>query len=284
MASLDQSSFFISFIVFLLIIGLSIWGRGWMRNYALLIGITIGWIVFYLAGKGIMPTLPHALISIPHVFAWGTPYFDAGMTISSILLAFMMVSNLVANISAMAHATSNQEFGQNAFSRGGIIGGVSQIVCSLFSIVGIVPLNSSVGFVRMTGESKMRPLLIASLLLAVISLIPALIDFLSLLPSAVANAAMLATFVQSVGVAFQSIAKETLDERRLTILGITLLFGVGAMFLPASIFQGMPSVVQYVFGNGLLVGTIIVILLEKVWRKKDRKIAETIERNTFHVR
>jgi hypothetical protein len=35
--------------------------------------------------------------------------------------------------------------------------------------------------------------------------------------------------------------------------GITLLISIGLMFLPSTAFQGLPSIIQYVLSNGLLV-------------------------------
>ncbi|MEC2445044.1 xanthine permease, partial [Bacillus cereus] len=47
----------------------------------------------------------------------------------------------------------------------------------------------------------------------------------------------------------------------------TLLISLGIMFLPESAFSGIPSSLQYVLRNGLLVGTVIVILLEQFWKE-----------------
>ncbi|AZV42628.1 xanthine permease [Peribacillus asahii] len=73
-----------------------------------------------------------------------------------------------------------------------------------------------------------------------------------------------------IGIAFQAILKEELDQRRLTILGITLIISIGLMFLPTGIFQDLPSILQYICSNGLLVGTIIVILLEQLWKTNNK--------------
>ncbi|MDI6530116.1 purine/pyrimidine permease [Bacillus mycoides] len=90
--------------------------------------------------------------------------------------------------------------------------------------------------------------------------LPSIVSFISLPPSPIANAAILATFVQIIGISFQSILREELNQRRLTILGVTLLISSGIMFLPESAFSGIPPSLQYIFSNRLLVGTMIVIL------------------------
>jgi xanthine/uracil permease len=76
------------------------------------------------------------------------------------------------------------------------------------------------------------------------------------------------------GTAVRTITEEPLDERRATILGISLVLGVGTMFLPTPFFETFPPAVRYVLENGLLVGTLTVFLLEQIWRKRERLAAD----------
>ncbi|MEC0136765.1 purine/pyrimidine permease [Paenibacillus macerans] len=88
------------------------------------------------------------------------------------------------------------------------------------------------------------------------------------MPAQVANAAMLASFAQMIGIGMRSILKEALDERRLTILGLALSFGTGVMFLPQDLFNTLPALFQYLLGNGVMVGMIVALALEQAWREK----------------
>ena len=76
----------------------------------------------------------------------------------------------------------------------------------------------------------------------------------------------MASFVQLIGIGFHNIKQVPLSERNVTILGVAVLFGSGVMFLPSGALQSLPSVMQYIFGNGLFVGTVVSILLEQIWR------------------
>ncbi|RJS50112.1 purine/pyrimidine permease [Bacillus sp. PK3_68] len=258
----------VSFGVFALVILLSIKGKGWIKSYAMLIGILLGWLLAVLLGETTTTFSKSAsFIKVPEIFAWGSPKLDAGMVTTSVLFTFILVSNTVAAIAAAKQVLpESKEAEKQLINRGSWAGGLSHFMSALVSTIGVVPLPVSAGFIQLTGQQRIKPFLIASLSLSGIALIPAVVNFLALLPSPVASAALLASFVQMIGIAFQSILKEELDQRRLTILGITLLISIGLMFLPAGIFEDLPSVLQYIVSNGLLVGTIIVILLEQLWK------------------
>ena len=260
----------IAFFVFSFIILLSIKGKGWIKSYAVFLGISFGWLLYVLLGK-VTNTAPNSssFVKLPDFFSWGAPRLDAGIIVTSILFTFLLVSNSIAAIAAVKQVASVPGKDEKQTLDCGIwVGGISHFISSLFSTIGIVPLPASAGFIRLTGQKRVRPFLIASIVLSCIALIPSIVNFLSLLPGPIANAALLATFVQMIGIAFQSILHEELDQRRFTILGITLLISIGLMFLPSSAFEGLPPTLQYVCSNGILVGTTIVIILEQLWKER----------------
>ncbi|HVI39379.1 MAG TPA: hypothetical protein VM577_01865 [Anaerovoracaceae bacterium] len=53
-----------------------------------------------------------------------------------------------------------------------------------------------------------------------------------------------------------------------TLIGISLLIGIGAMFSPATTFQKLPSAVAYILPNGLVVGIFIARILDNMLPKK----------------
>ncbi|MCS7462027.1 purine/pyrimidine permease [Paenibacillus doosanensis] len=272
---LDAVTSIVSFGVFIVILVLSVKGTGWLKNYAVFIGIVLGCIAYYALGKS-TELSADAGVGLPALFAWGAPKWDGGMAISAVIIAFILMSNTIASIAAMKQVLNERKDGGEAAAqrreadRSGVVGGVVQLLSGAFSTVGTVPLSSSVGFVRMTGQKKMGPYLSACILLAGVAFVPLLIRLLALLPSPVAYASVMASFVNLVGVGLQSITRNPLDQRRTSILGITLLIGSGAMILPASVFETMPSVFRYVLGNGLILGTMIAVILEQVWRDRQQ--------------
>jgi xanthine/uracil permease len=267
----------ISFAIFILVLALSVWGKGWLKSYAVLIGMVVGSIAFVLFnGSQSMPKTS-SIISLPDVFAWGIPKLDAGMFVSSIMVAFVLISSIIASVAAMLqvfgergseHTNEKEESKKGSLKSSGIISGINTILSSVFSTVGVVPFSVAAGFVRMTGQSRMRPFYIASIALAVISFFPKVYSLLAMLPGPIAYAAMLASFTSMAGIGISSVLKEPLDQRRMTILSTALSLGTGVMFLPQAVFSALPTVLQYVFSNGVMVGMLVALIFEQIWRQK----------------
>ncbi|PEC19481.1 purine/pyrimidine permease [Bacillus cereus] len=266
-SQIDGFTAIIAFSIFLFVIILSNFGKGFVKSYAVLIGLISGWIIFLIAGKVTIPSQVTHFVQLPHIFAWGFPKWNTGMAVSSFVMVCILVSNTVAAIIAINQATIHKAtIEQKQLRDGTWVGGISHIISSVFSTVGVVPLPATAGFIRLTKQKYIRSFLTACVLLVVMSLFPSIIRYLASLPSAVASAVLMASFVQLIGIGLNNIKQVELNERNVTILGVAVLFGCGVMFLPSGALQSLPSVMQYIFGNGLFVGTVVSILLEQIWR------------------
>ncbi|MEM5608641.1 purine/pyrimidine permease [Bacillus toyonensis] len=266
-SQIDGFTAIIAFGIFLFVIILSNFGKGFVKSYAVLIGLISGWIIFLIAGKVTIPSQVTHFVQLPQIFAWGLPKWNTGMAVSSFVMVCILVSNTVAAIIAINQATIHKAtIEQKQLKDGTWVGGISHIISSVFSTVGVVPLPATAGFIRLTKQKYIRSFLLACILLVVMSLFPSIIRYLASLPSAVASAVLMASFVQLIGIGFNNIKQVPMSERNITILGVAVLFGDGVMFLPSGALQSLPSVMQYIFGNGLFVGTVVSILLEQIWR------------------
>ncbi len=265
----------LAFLTFFIVLGLSIFGKGWLGNYAVLIGIVIGWISYSIfVGNDSSRTPDVAGFSVPEWFAWGAPNMDWGVLPIAFITAVILLSNVVASVVA----TSQSVYGKASYSssqinRGSTILGVNHGLVGMFSAIANVPLATSAGFIKMTGQTRKRPFLLASGLLIIIAFFPPIVAWISGIPAPIANAAILATFVQLMGLGLSNVASEPLDSRRLTIIGVSYLFGIGCMFLPMEVFAELPVLIQNLASNGLLVGTILVIVLEQSWRETEKSHA-----------
>ncbi len=268
---MDGVSFLLAIFIFFFIIVLSLKSKGWLKNYAILLGILVGWSLFIIFGKGDRSiSISAEWIKLPEIFPWGVPSLTGGVSVTAILFTFLLVSNTFAAISAAEEAIPNNR-GQfhDRLNRGTWIGGVSHLFSAIFSTIAVVPLPATAGFVRLTKQYRIIPFLFACGIMVVISVSPSIVGLLASLPLPVASAALLATLIEMLGIAIRSLTKQPLNDRNSTIIGVSLLVGIGIMFLPEDIFNGLPSIIQNIGKNGLLVGTFLAIIFEQLWKQKN---------------
>ncbi|MBV7505501.1 purine/pyrimidine permease [Bacillus sp. sid0103] len=268
---LDGVSFLLAILIFFLIIILSAKAKGWLKNYAILLGILAGWISFLIFGKGDQGiSMSSDNIQLPEIFPWGFPTITGGVLVTAILFTFLLISNTIAAISAAEEVNPNIKGHFHAkLNRGTWVGGVSHLFSALFSTIAVVPLPATAGFVRLTKQYRIIPFLFACGMMVIISLFPSIVGLLASLPLPVASAALLATLIEMLGISIRSLTKQPLNDRDITIIGVSLLFGIGTMFLPDDIFNGLPSIIQNIGKNGLLIGTFLAIIFEQLWKSKN---------------
>lgn len=268
---MDGVSFLLAIFISFFIIVLSLKSKGWLKNYAILLGILVGWSLFIIFGKGHRSiSISADWIKLPEIFPWGVPSLTGGVSVTAILFTFLLISNTFAAISAAEEAIPNNR-GQfhDRLNRGTWIGGVSHLFSAIFSTIAVVPLPATAGFVRLTKQYRIIPFLFACGIMVVISLSPSIVGLLASLPLPVASAALLVTLIEMLGIAIRSLTKQPLNDRNITIIGVSLLVGIGIMFLPEDIFNGLPSIIQNIGKNGLLVGTFLAIIFEQLWKQKN---------------
>ncbi|MDQ1003380.1 xanthine/uracil permease [Neobacillus niacini] len=268
---MDGVSFLLSILIFFFIIILSSKAKGRLKNYAILLGILAGWITFFIFGRGHQTiSISADFIQIPEIFPWGYPTLTGGVYVTAILFTFLLISNTFAAISAAEEAIPNNK-GQfhDKLNRGTWIGGVSHLFSAVFSTIAVVPLPATAGFVKLTKQYRIIPFLCACGIMVTISLFPSIVGLLASLPLPVASAALLATIIDMLGIAIRSLNKHPLNDRNVTIIGVSLLVGIGIMLLPEDIFNGLPYIIQTIGKNGLLVGTFLAIMFEQLWKPKN---------------
>lgn len=244
----------------------------WVRQFSIMIGLLIGWILFILFG--LAPKVPssHAILSFPKLFHFGKPSFDVGVLTTSFFITILLTTNMIASIRVMEEVLKSSQSKPVSYKKSGFISGINQILGGIFSAIGSVPISGSAGFVSQTGIKSIKPFIIGGVLVTIISLLPPLMNIMSALPAPVGYAVTFVIFTKMIGLALSEIEKVTDRQITYTTAGIALMVGVGTMFLPAEATVKLPAVIGSLVNNGLVLGTIIAILSEQYlrWQKKKK--------------
>lgn len=243
-------------------------GKGLIKNLAVLIGLAAGWVVYALFGLVDLPSTPSPLVALPKLFPFGTPRFQLGIAITGAITALILLSNLIASIQALAKAAGEEPSGAS-FNRGSMVTGLGTLLAGCFGTVGAVPLTAAASLVSLTGIASRLPFLMSSALVLALGFFPRVGQLVSTLPSPVGYAILFTVFGQLLGFGLRDIRTLALDQRDLFVISLSLLSGVGILFVPGTAWLNLPRVLGYLLDNGLIVGVLLVLLLEHVvFRRK----------------
>lgn len=252
----------VSFITIMTTFFFTLKGNGWLKSINILLGVLVGWVAASIMGlQPVVMWEPKDIISFPGLFSWGKPTYDPVITLICVLAGFIVLSNLVASIVGMAELTGT-EADARRINRGALFTGISDLLAGAGSVVGFIPYASAIGFVAITGVASRLPFIISNVVLAALALFPLVGNLFASIPPAVGYSVLFVTFSQIAIVGINNYARSGLDSRSGLIIGVSLMLGVGIMTVPQDYLDILPLWARYFFGNGLILGTLLSLILD----------------------
>lgn len=246
-----------------------------LRSYSVLISLVFGWLLFALAGITKPSAIHiHSLISFPELFAWGVPSYNLGVILTAILTSFLLLTNLVASVDVVAKVTGERGRGKVNYNRSGFVMGINHFISGIFSTVGGIPISAAAGFIFTTKIKEKLPFLIGSALIMMMSFFPAVMGFFASLPVPVGYATLFLSISSLIGIGLQEYRSVLDNEHARFIAGISLMAGIGTMFVPGEAWEHLPGGITSIFNNGLILGVLVCIAAEQFMKKKKVRCVE----------
>ena len=244
----------------IIILVFEIFGRGFIKQIAILIGILAMTLLAGILGQIDLASVNTASwLQLPQPFYLATPKFEWSSILTMLLAALtcMIESTGVyfalADITGTTLSTSDLKRGYRAEGLAAILGGVANTFpYSTFS--------QNVGIVQLSGIKKLKPVYYAAVMLLILGLIPKVGAMATLIPKPVLGGAMLIMFGMVGAQGIKMLAKVELNTNNLIIIAVSLGMGLGATTQP-TIFQYLPNTVQTILSNGMVIGCITAIIL-----------------------
>lgn len=255
--------------IMIIILGINLFAKGFLQSISTLVGILTGWLLAALLGMtNPIPAGGGKWISIPQIFAWGKPTFDVGITATCIIAALVLLSMSYTSIKSMAEILEEQ-VSPKQWSRAFVMHGLTTSLTGVFSIIAFMPYLSSTGFLAMTGVAARAPFVLAGVVMILLGLIAPVGMLLSTIPMAVGCGALIVVFALILGQGLRELQSTKITNRESFVIGISLIVGIGTMFLPAAAFQELPGAAAYILPNGLVDGVLLALILDNVLPKKE---------------
>jgi xanthine/uracil permease len=242
-------------------------GSRQFKSVSLLAGIAVGWVLAVALGppsQGLGGVPVSAGIAVA---PWQVS-FNLGVVVTCIFAGLVNTSNTVATVRAVSEATGGPgrplDESPGVFDRTNLVTALGNAAAGLTGALGLISLSSSAGVVRLTGSSKRAPFVLACLVTAAVAALPPTAGALASIPTSVAAASLLVTTVQLMVMGIEKSRPADRPELGDVRVAVALLVGLATMALPTATFLGTPGILRLLLGNGLVVGVVLAIVLDRL--------------------
>ncbi len=266
----DVVVFSICLLLVIIMAGFSHWFKGFWKTVALLLGMVVGTAFFFLLGSPDYHDLQAAgWVSVPSelVPSWPQLHWPAMVAFAFTYLAVAV--NSLGSLHGIAHLTDEKRL-PRSIKRGILINGMAGICCGFMGVVGMVSYSMSPGVILATRVSSRYTTAACGVILIIAAFVPKLAALLSLIPAPVVGAALFVAMGVQVGAGLGIVAGGEMTGRDYFVVGLPVLLGTSVGFLPENMLTSLPVGVRVIFGNGLVIGILLVLLLEHVVLRKIR--------------
>lgn len=253
----------LSGLVLAVIVFFSVSSNRYLRMGAIAIGLAVGYIISIFLGLvdfSIFGKL--SLISVPIPLRYGMS-FDFASFIPFVFLYILTSIETIGDLTATSAITKQPVAGSLYMRRikGGILGdGINCVAAAVFNTFPVTTFSQNNGVIQMTGVGSRYVGFFIAGILAVLGLLPIVGGLFQSLPQPVLGGATVVMFGAIAVAGMDIITSVKLDRRALVIVAVSLVLGLGVVFVP-EIFDGKPAVVKNIFSSATSTGGLTALLL-----------------------
>jgi xanthine/uracil permease len=258
--------FALSVMLILVIAFLSRRLKGFWQTIAMFLGVVLGTAVFGLLGwVDWHPMEVAPWFACPNPWPLAAPRFQWSAMLAFSLAYVAVMVNSVGSIQGIANVTDKSRLPE-ALHRGILVNGLAGMCCGLVGIVGTVSYSMSPGVVLITRVASRFTITFCGVIIVGAAFAPKLAALFAVVPGPVVGAALCVGLGGQIGAGLAIIngQQHRLSGRDYLVIGVPVIVGTLVSLLPTAFFTDIPAGVRVFFGNGLIVGILLVLLLEHV--------------------
>ncbi|MGZ2355793.1 purine permease [Streptomyces sp. 372A] len=236
-------------------------GRGFLRQVALLMGLLIGTLAAVPFGLADFSALRDApLAAVPTPFAFGAPEFQPAAILSLCIVMLVLMTESSAGMLAVGEICDRRTDGRT-LTRGLRTDGLATLIGPVFGGFPTSAFAQNVGVVSLTRVRSRYVVAAAGAALLVLGLFPVLGAVVSLVPMPVLGGAGIVLFGSIAVSGIRTLSEAGLDDSSNIIL-VAVALGAGIVPLAApGFYTDFPSWAQTVLGSGISAGALVAVLL-----------------------
>ncbi|HDU2613853.1 TPA: purine permease [Enterococcus faecalis] len=271
----DPKNLLLAFVTIALIIVVQVWGRGFIKSIAVLIGLVGGTILAAFLGLvDLSPVGQATWFHFPQPFYFGKPTFDLSSIVLMIIISIVSMVESTGVYFALGDITG-KKIGEDDLRRGYHAEGLAVILGGIFNTFPYTGFSQNVGLVQLSGIKTRRPIYFSAFFLIILGLLPKIGAMAQIIPEPVLGGGMLVMFGMVAVQGMRMLSKvDYSNDKNLLIIAITIGFGLGFNIMP-TLFNKVPETVSMFTGNGIVMSSITAIILNLLFNG----LKETSESN-----
>lgn len=257
----NSTSLLLAFTTIALIIVIQVWGRGFIKSIAVLVGLVGGTILAAILGQvDLAPVGEATWFHFPQPFYFGTPTFDISSIVLMIIISIVSMVESTGVYFALGDITG-KHIGEEELKKGYRAEGLAVILGGIFNTFPYTGFSQNVGLVQLSGIKTRRPIYYSAFFLIALGLLPKVGAIAQIIPEPVLGGGMLVMFGMVAVQGMRMLSKvDYNNDKNLLIIAISIGFGLGFNMMP-TLFQHMPETVRMFTGNGIVMSSLTAIIL-----------------------
>jgi NCS2 family nucleobase:cation symporter-2 len=248
----------------------TIWGKGKLKLYPLLIGLAVGCVLAYFLGafqEDRLKTMFDApMFSLPR-------RAEPGFLFQADMLPAFLIASLASALKSVGDLTLCQKMNDAEWKRtdmksvsGGMLAGaIGTGLSGLLGGIGQSTFSSNVGLALATGATSRFIAIPTGILMILLAFLPKLAAFFAVMPDPVMGSILVYVACYMILAGIQVITSRMLDSRRIFVVGVALIFGLSVDMVPG-LFRDVPHHFQPLVSSSLAVSTVLVVVLNLLFR------------------
>lgn len=268
----DPKNLVVGLITVLVIVGVNVWGRGFLRSIAILVGILVGTILASFMGLvSLSPVAQASWFHLPQPFYFGVPTFNLSAILTMIMVTLTTMIESTGVFFALGDLVG-KDISQDDLKRGYRAEGLAAILGGIFNTFPYSTFSENVGVLQLSGVKSRKPIYYAAGFLIILGLLPKAGAIATIVPTSVLGGAMLVMFgivgIQGVRILQQVDFNQT---KNILVVSLSIGMGLGSTVYP-QLYQALPSTAQMLLTNGIVVASITAVILNLLFNGYDRAV------------
>lgn len=243
--------------------------KGVWKSMVVIVAMILGSVIYY--GITGFPSSFTKDSVAPSLFIDGVD-IDAGIVIAFLFCYIALFINQVGSVQSLGEFVGADKI-ERRQNRGMFTIGVMNMVSGALGVVGPVDYSLSPGIVASSSCASRFAVLPAAVVMIALAFMPDVVSILLTIPQPVMGVVLLylmATQV-SAGLHMMHSTSAVITFKDGMVLAIPVMFTLIFSFAPASAMATVPALLRPIVSNGFVMGIIIIMLLEHLFLKENKK-------------